>query len=402
MGLLDLFRTKPEDEPQGRSSPWTLAQPAWYMGLGLRSSANETVTESTSLGLTAVYRAVQIISGTIAQLPLHTYRSTSDGQRVKVPSWIDDPGAPMGVTRFEWLQTLVAHLLLHGNAFGLKIYNGAGAIVGMQLIHPSLVGVEDDSTDLRPFGRKFTISVDGQSKHFTEQDITHFRSMNTDGLLGLSMIAACRNTIGTSIAADKAAGRMFSNGLLLGGVVSIPDEMDEDQAKEIQAGIQNRMAGTAHAGDIAVINRALEFKSWTMSAEDAQFIESRKFQVEEIARMTGVPKVLLAEDGASTWGSGIAELIRGFQRFTLTNWTTGIEQTLSRLLPNPRFAEFDYAGLLAPDHAQVVANLEVELRTGLLTLNEARRILNRPPLPGGDEIATSPPAPSTPDEETTP
>lgn len=388
MGLLDLFRITPEgDDQQQRSTPWTLTNAPWFMGLNTRSAANETVTESTSLGLTAVFRAVQIIASTIGQLPLHTYRTTGDGQRERVSSWLDDPGAPMGMTRYEWVQTLMAHLLLHGNGYGLHLHNGAGSLVGMQLIHPLHVGVEVDSTDERPFGRKFTIQLDGHSKVFSERDITHFRAMNTDGLLGISPIGACRNSVGTSIAAEKAAGRMYANGLLLGGVLSIPPDYDQEQAQEIRDGIHNRLAGPSNAGDVIVMNAELQFHPWTMSADDAQFIESRAFQIEEIARLYGVPKVLLAEDGASTWGSGIAELIRGFQKFTLSSWTTLIEQTLSRLLPSPRFVEFDFAGLLAPDHAQVIQNMAAEINAGLLTRDEGRRLLNRPPLDEATEAS---------------
>lgn len=373
-------RTRSETpQAEQRSTTFTLSDPSAAFYLGMQTSAsNETVTERTSMGLTAVFRAVQIIAGTIASLPLHTYRTSDDGQRQRIPSWLDDPGAGVGMTPYEWVETLVAHLLLHGNAYGLHLHNGADALAGMQLLHPGLVTVELDST--RAGGRKFRVQVEGRVRDFTEAEVTHFRGLSTDGLVGYSPISACRNAVGAGIASEKAAGRMFSNGLLIGGVVTVPEDMDQEQAAEIQAGLQNRVGGTNRAGDIAVVNAALDFKPWTMNAQDAQFIEARGFQVEEIARLYGVPKVLLAEDGASTWGSGISELIRGFQKFTLAPLTTRIEQTMSRLMPRPRFAEFDYAGLLQPDHGQVVQNLAAEINAGTLTRDEARRILNRAPL----------------------
>lgn len=364
--------------PQRRS--WTLADPAWFMNLTQAgNAANETVTEHTSLGLTAVYRSVQIIAGTVAGLPLKSFRTTSDDRRERVASFLDNPGGLYGPTRYAWTETLLAHLLLHGNAYCFHLYSGAGALAGLQLLHPTSVALERDA--YRPGGRKFTVVMgDGQTRVFTELDITHIAGLSTDGLRGLSPIGACRNAVGTGLAGDRAAGRMFSNGLLIGGVVSVPEDLDEEQAAQIQSSLQNRMGGAARAGDIAVVNASLDFKPWTMNADDAQFIESRGFQVEEIARLYGVPKVLLAEDGASTWGSGIAELIRGFQKFTLMNWTARIEQALSRLLPAPRFVEFDYSGLLQPSPRESTDNLAAEIAAGLLTVDEARRLLNRPPL----------------------
>lgn len=392
MGFLDFMRA-PAPAAITRSNSYTLTDTAWWMGLtGGSTAAGETVNETTSMGLTSVHRAVSLIAGTIASLPLHSYRTTSDGERVRVPSFLDDPGAPSGLTRYEWVETLVAHLLLHGNAYGLVIPNGAGAVAGLQLLHPNLVSVEVDSS--RPGGRRFSVTVDGQVREFTEQEVVHFRGLSTDGIYGYSPIQACRNAIGSGIAADKAAGRMYGNGMLLGGVVTIPPDYDEDQAAEFKNSLKAGLNGGG-VGDLAVVNAEAKFTPWTMNASDAQFIESRGFQVEEVARLFGVPKVLLAEDGASTWGSGIGELIRGFQKFTLAPLTTRIEQTLSRLLSNSRFVEFDYAGLLQPDHSQVIQNMTAEIDAGLLTRDEGRRLLNRPPLP--EEPAA--PAPATTTEE---
>jgi HK97 family phage portal protein len=377
-----LGRTAVASQPTAEKRSLTLSDYTSWLGLShAGNAANETVSENTALGLTAVYRSVNVIAGTIAGLPLKTYRTQPDDTRVRVASFLDEPAGPDGETPFAFIETLVSHLCLHGNAYGFHRYNGVGAVAAIQLLSPSAVTVELDPS--RPGGRKFTVVMgDGTSQEFSEQDITHIKAMSTDGLYGVSPIGACRNAIGSGIAGDKAAGRMFSNGLLLGGVVSVPEDMDEDQAKEIQAGLRNRMSGAHHAGDIAVVNAALDFKPWTMNAQDAQFIESRAFSVEEIARMYGVPKVLLAEDGASTWGSGIAELIRGFQRFTLAAYTSRIEQTLSRLLPNKQFVEFDYAGLLAPSPRESIENMKAEIDAGLMTIDEGRRILNRPPIKG--------------------
>lgn len=338
------------------------------------------MSERSALGLTAVYRAVSLISGVVATLPLKTYRDLPDGSRERVRSWVDDPGGPTGPTPYEWKETLLAHMLIHGEAFGLHLYGAAGNIVAMQLLHPRCVTIETDPA--YPGGVKYTVTLDdGTRRVLAAYDVTHFPALSTDGVHGLGPIQAARTSLGAGIAADKAAARMYKNGMMVGGLVSVDDsDLDDDQAEELQADLKQKLGGTKHAGDLAVVNANLKFQSWSMSAVDAQFIESRGFQVEEVARLFGIPKVLLAEDGASTWGSGIAELIRGFQRFTLAQWTSRIEQRISQLLPSPRFVEFDYAGLLQPTPSEVTTNMVAEIDAGLLTLDEARRILNRPAL----------------------
>jgi HK97 family phage portal protein len=157
--------------------------------------------------------------------------------------------------------------------------------------------------------------------------------------------------------------------------------MTEAEAQKIKDGLKAKMSGIENAGDIAVINRALKFSPWSMTAEDAQFIESREFQVIEFARMIGVPPHLVgATEKQTSWGSGVAEQNLGLQKFTLMPWTSRIEESLSDLLPSPRFCEFEYAGLLQGTPAQEIELLIKQVDAGLLTVDEARAIRNLPPL----------------------
>lgn len=367
---------------ESRSASYSIGDPALaeFLGLGAGSAAGQTVTESTSLGLTAVYRSVNIIAGTIASLPLKSYRTLDDGSRERVSSFLDDPGGSSGITPFEWVETILAHLLLHGNAYLLKERNEGGALIGLRPIHPRAVSLTEDPS--YPERKRFTVAMEnGEPRDFSVANIEHIPGLSTDGLKGLSPLTIARNAIGTGLAGDVAAGRMFKNGLLISGLVHGDENLSPEQADQIKAGIRKASAGAENAGDILVVNRDLKFDKWSMTAEDAQFIESRGFQIDEVARIFGVPKVLLNQDGASTWGSGIAELVRGLHRFTFLGWTSRIEQRLSRLLARPRFCEFDFAGLFQGSPAEVTANLAAEIEAGLLTKDEGRRILNRPPLP---------------------
>jgi HK97 family phage portal protein len=381
---------KPQFEE--RSSNWSIGDPATaeLLGYGLPNLAGVSVNEHSALGLSSVYRAVNLIAGSIASLPMRTLQSKGD-QTERVRSFLDNPGGPDGLTAFEWKETVLAHLLLHGNAYLAHIYGGAGQLVGLNPFHPLAVTVDCDKD-----GRKaFTVALsDGTRRVFNQSTLTHITAMSTDGIRGLSPIQVARNTLGTSIAGERSAARMFGNGAMVSGIVTPEDDLTADEAKTIKADLRNRLQGSENAGDIAVINRKLKFTQWSMSAEDAQFIESRAFQVEEIARLFGVPPHLVGlTEKQTSWGTGISEQNRGLARYTLSPWTTRIEERLSRLLPASRKCEFDYLAFTRPAPEQEIPLLISQVQAGILTPDEARGILNLGPLQRD--------AVTSPDEEAT-
>jgi HK97 family phage portal protein len=361
------------------------------------------VNESSSLGLTALYRSVSIISGTIADLPLKTYRKYSDGSREAVGSWLDRPNGPDGMTAFEFVELVLVHLLLHGNFYGLNVYNAAGAVVALMPIHPQAVVVApartpDEVKRWDPYFKFFKVTVDGETREYGADEITHVTALGTDGIQGRSPIQMHREAISTGLAGDRAASRMFTNGFMIAGMVTTePDtDVDGDEAKVIKASLNAKAAGVENAGDIAFVNRSLKFTPWTINPVDAQFIESRVHQVEEIARVFGVPPHLLGQTEKQTsWGTGVSEQNRGLARYTLKPWTTRIEQRLSRLLSRSQFCEFDYSGLLQSSPEVEIQMLALQLDKGMLTLEEVRKIRNLAPL----TAAEAPDAGGTPDPE---
>jgi HK97 family phage portal protein len=390
MGLADILRRSAGLEVRG--TEYSIGDPALaeFLGIGARSSAGQHVTETTALGLTAFFRAVSLISGTLGALPWKTYRTLRDGTRERASSWIDDPGAPVGLTPYAWRELLYVHLTTWGNWYGEIVRNGAGGIMGARPYHPSLVTVEVD----RDNGQKqFRVRVNGETRVFSPLEMLHIPALSTDGIRGLAPLTVARNAIGAGLAGDESAARMFENGATIAGLVTTEEEVTEAEATTIATSLNGKLTGARNAGKIAFVNRQLKFSPWTQTMEDAQFLESRAFQVSEIARFFGLPKVLLAEDGASTWGSGIAELVRGLEKFTFRPWAARVEGALSTLLEGGRFVEIDFAGLLAPSAAEVTANMAREIEVGILTVDEARRLLNRPPLnpatePATEEVAT--------------
>lgn len=391
---------------QERSQTVSIGDPAFvdFFGMG-RNLTGVPVNELSALGSAAVWRAVSVLSGAVAGLPLRTYRELDDGSRQQVGSFLDDPAGFESMTPFEWVEMIMVHLLLHGNAFMLHIYGGAGQLMGLLPIHPSAVGLLLDREV--PGGKIFQVSLrDGSQLNVTAVDLTHIPGMSTDpNGRGLSPISIARNSLGTTLAGDNTAARLFSNGMLISGLVTPLEDMTEEEAKIIKDGLRQKMLGVDNAGDIAVINRQLKFEKWSMTPEDSQFIETRAFQIDEVSRIFGVPPHLLMEmTKQSSWGTGLIEQNQAWARYTLHGWTKRIEQRLSRLLPRPRFVEFDYSGLLRPTPGEEVNLLLAQVNGGLITVDEARAVLNLAPIPDS-ELRLPPgqiPAPEEAEDEPAP
>lgn len=351
------------------------------------------VTETSALALSAVFRAVALISGTVASLPMRTIR-TNDVAHTRIRSFLDDPGGPDGPTPFGWKETTLLHLTLHGDAFLAHIWNGLGLTVALEPIHPLAVSVRWATRQERESGevvgpKVYTATLcDGTRATFDRRTMTQISYMSLDGLRGLSPIAIARNSLGTAIAGDRAAAKMFNSGALMSGIVTPDgDDLDGDEAATIKAEINRNAGGWDNAAEIAVINRKLKFQPWTISAEDLQFIQSRQFQIEEIARWFGVPPHLLMQTEKQTsWGQGVESQNRAMGRTVLLPWTLRIEEALSRLLPRPQWVEFDFTGLERPTPEAEIGLLVQQTAAGLLTINEARAVRNLPPLPGGDVL----------------
>jgi HK97 family phage portal protein len=372
---------------------------AAMLGAGGGNYSGVHVDESSAMGLSAVYRAVSLISGTIAQLPLRTLRMRG-GRLDRIPSVFDDPqGGVTGLTPFEWVETILIHLLLHGNAYLLHVYNGAGGLFALMPQHPLCVEVSWPRPDDKvwPVGNRWYRVTDvwGRQTVHDATTLTHVSAQSPDGLKGLSPLTIARNSFGTAIAGERSAARMFSNGALMSGL-AVPDEdLLDDELKTAKAELNRHMLGWENAGSIAVVNRKLNFTPWTMSAADAQFLQSRQFSIEEVARWYGVPPHLLMQTEKQTsWGTGVNEQNRGLGKFTLSPWTARVEQRLSRLLGVQRWCEFDFAGLERPNVETEIDLILKQVAGGLITPNEGRALRNLAPLPGGDTPRGAAPAPT--------
>lgn len=395
------FRRTAADSAAVEERSVSIADPALAALFGYTPVGGVTVSESTAMTLSAVFRAVSLVSGSIASLPLRTLEESPDGTKQRVGSFLDNPGGER-LTPFEFKELSLVHGLLHGNMYLQHIRNGAGALTALWPIHPMYVTPEWDES--KPGGKRFDVQVvgdNGSSKKmpFDASSMTQVMGVSLDGLQGLSAISLARLSLGTGLAGDKAAHRQFSNGALISGLVTPSEEdLEEGEAQTIKEQINRKMLGTENAGDIAVINRRLNFTPWTLSAVDAQFLESRTFSIDEVGRWFGLPPHLLGLTEKSTsWGQGISEQNRGLSRYTLTPWTSRFEERMTRLLSPARTAEFDFSAFVKPSPEDEIRLLIEQVNSGLLTLNEARKIRNMPPVATGD-LTRTPPGAIPPEE----
>jgi HK97 family phage portal protein len=363
---------------------------AVFNPMGLVDLAGASVNEHSALGLSALFRGVSLVSGTLAGLPLRSYRTDDAGRPEVVASVFDDPDGPYRQTVFEWKESLFAHLVIHGRAGALKVRNEAGGLVNLPLVHPlsfypELPTIAEYQTGELPVGGLwFRVSLnDGTQVRLDATDFWYVPGISLDGRHGMSILTYAQTSLGTAIAGDKSAARMFSQGAMISGMISPTDEdLEGEDVKEIRRTLDNSVQGHENAGKIAILSRKLGFTPWTMSAVDAQFLQSRQFSIEEIARWTGVPPHLLMQtDKQTSWGTGVDEQNRGLAKFVLGHWAQRFEQRASRLLAKPRWCEFEFAGLERPNFATEVDLLIKQVAAGILTIDEARAIRNLPPLP---------------------
>jgi HK97 family phage portal protein len=367
------------------------------MLVGPKSDAGVAVNEKSAFGMPAVYRSVSLIAGTVASLPLHAYRDGDDDTRTRVkptPRLIRDPHPDL--TQFEWMELSLVHALSWGNTYYRKLRDEGGTLRELWPIEPSRVRVGRasdgrkvyavDAKDLsgRPWAPGTSVE-DERVRPFTDEEILHIPGMGYDGMVGMSPIAVARQGIGLAMAAEKFGAKLFGSGNLMAGVLSTEQKLDQGQADALKARWKAQHSGLDNAHDISVLGAGTKFQPISFPPEDVQFIESRKFQIAEIARMFGVPPHMLMDTEKSTsWGTGIEQQSIGFVVYTLRPWLARFEHRLSRLLPNPQYAKFTVEGLLRGDSAQRAAFYTSMWNIGAYSTNDIRRLEDQPPVPGGD------------------
>lgn len=369
----------------------------------VRPSSGVAVTNESAKRSAAVYSCTRLIAGAVALLPLPIYERTEEGGRKKVDHdiwWLLNESPYKSLTACSFWEWMIASMLMRGDGIAEIKRNRNGKPVSLMPLPRECVSIEEIDGSLVYF-----VSDETKTYGLFADDVLHFPGFGFDGTRGESVIRyAAKQAVGTSLAADQYSGEFFANGMTPSTVVSYPQGVapTEPQQDYLRTQFEERHTGHGKRHKPLLLVNGGTVQTVSLSAEDAQLLETRKFQVIEIARAFGVPPHMIGETSASTsWGSGIEQMSIGFVRYTLGPHLRRIEQELNRKLW-PRsmryFVEFNRDGLLAGDsktEADVISkSLGGPGAQGWMTVNEARKLKNLPPIDGGDKLTLTSEAPA--------
>lgn len=374
---------------QSRASPQNNLFGSTYSFFFGGTTSGKTVNERTAMQTTAVYACVRILAETIASLPLHLYKYTDNGKQKAVEHNLytmlhDEPNAEM--TSFVFRETLMSHLLLWGNAYAQIIRDGRGNVLSLYPLLPDRVTVDRTSTgELFYEYRKDTGSV-----ILRNREVLHIPGLGFDGLVGYSPIAMAKNAIGMALATEEYGARFFANGANPGGVLEHPGVV-KDPAK-IRESWNAVYQGTGNAHRIAVLEEGMKFQSIGIPPEQAQFLETRKFQTEEICRIFRVPPHLVANLDKATF-SNIEHQSISFIDNTIMPWVTRIEQSMKKALLSENdkkeyFIKFNLNGRLRGDAGSRAQFYQIMRQNGVMSANDIRELEEMNMIPneeGGDK-----------------
>ncbi len=352
------------------------------------SSSGKTVNERAALQTTAVYAGVRILAETIASLPFHTYRYTSSGKEKARDHPIyyllhSEPNPEM--TSFVFRETLMGHLLLWGNAYAQIIRDGRGRVVGLYPLLPNKMLVNRNDQGIL----YYQYEKDGQTFLLRNYEVLHIPGLGFDGLIGYSPIAMAKNAIGMAIATEEYGAKFFANGASPGGVLEHPGVV-KDPAR-IRESWNAVYQGSGNAHRVAVLEEGMKFQSIGIPPEQAQFLETRKFQINEIARIFRIPPHMIGDLEKSSF-SNIEQQSLEFVMYTLDPWVVRWEQAIQRALfseseKRQYFVKFNVDGLLRGDYQSRMNGYAVGRQNGWFSSNDIRELenLNRIPAElGGD------------------
>ena len=353
------------------------------------TTSGKMVNEHTALQTTAVYACVRILAETVAGLPLHVYQYRMDGSKERFPQHPlynllhNEPNPEM--TSFVFRETLMSHLLLWGNAYAQIIRDGRGRVLGLYPLLPNKVIVNRNQHG----ELVYQYEKEGQTYFLRSYEVLHIPGLGFDGIIGYSPIAMAKNAVGMAIATEEYGAKFFANGANPGGVLEHPGVV-KDPAR-IRESWNAVYQGSSNAHRVAVLEEGMKFQSIGIPPEQAQFLETRKFQINEIARIFRIPPHMIGDLEKSSF-SNIEQQSLEFVMYTLDPWVVRWEQAIQRALfteneKRQYFVKFNVDGLLRGDYQSRMNGYAVGRQNGWLSANDIRELENLNRIPedlGGD------------------
>lgn len=379
MGLLDLLgrkrtRDKPQNSYEGQDFSYLFG----------RTTSGENVDEFKAMQTTAVYACVRILAEAVASLPIHVYELTSNGKEKKIdhPLYFllhDEPNPEM--SSFIFRETIMSHLLIWGNAYIQIIRDKAGRVISLYPLLPDKMSVHrDDSGKLYyKYQRQTEENPNFKDKGtvlLKQEDILHVLGLGFDGLIGYSPIAMAKNAIGMTLATENYGAAFFKNGANPGGVLEHPGILkDPKRVRDSWNAVYN---GATNAHKVAVLEEGMKYTQVGIPPEEAQFLQTRKFQINEIARLYRIPPHMVGDLEKSSF-SNIEQQSLEFVKYTLDPWVVRLEQAFKRSLFLPEekkryLIKFNVDGLLRGDYQSRMNGYAIARQNGWLSTNDIREL----------------------------
>lgn len=368
LNLIFKSRDKPKDGERISSSSFLFG----------RTTAGRNVNEFTAMQMTAVYSCVRVLAETLAVLPLHLYKRGDSNSKEKAKEHAiyfllhDEPNTEM--TSFVFRETLMTHLLLWGNAYAQIIRNGRNEVIGLYPLMPNKMTVmrSEEGEIFYKYNHK------SEEVYLLKEDVLHIPGLGFDGLIGYSPITMAKNAIGMAMACEDYGASFFQNGAQPGGVLEHPGIIKDPEI--VRESWNAAFQGPKNANKVAVLEEGMKYQPIAIAPSEAQFLETRKFQLNEIARIFRIPPHMIGDLEKSSF-SNIEQQSLEFVKYTLDPWIVRWEQSLERALLTKKekesyFIKFNLDGLLRGDYESRMNGYAVGRQNGWMSANDIRELEN--------------------------
>lgn len=383
MGVFDFFKREKRDAP---ISGFDKLAMLWEMGTKTKSGVR--INETNAMQISSVHACIKVLSESVASLPLHLYKRLPNGKTIDSSSnlyYILHTQANKDTTAYTFWETITYHICAWGNGYAYIERDNFGKVVGLWNLFP------DQIEPYRNLDKKlkYRVTINGEMFDLDPIDVLHVVGFGFDGLKGKSPIKLAREAIGIAAATEEFGAKFFENGTHLGGIIEHPSKLSDASYARLKTDFKNAHDGLTNAHKVRILEEGMKYQRLGIPPEDAQFIETRKFQTEEIARIYRVPLHMIGDLSRST-NNNIEHQGLEFTKYTLAPYLKRIEQSIiQRILVTDEekknyFAEFDTNGFLRGDIMSRFDAYSKLRNIGVINANEIRAMENLNPIEGGD------------------
>ena len=382
MGILDSITNIFSTNSEKRASSYV--NPNWYFA---NSGSGAIVNKETALGFTPVFNAVKLLSESVSQIPVEICETLPDGDVIKRTDHpltrILTQNPNTNQTKVSFFSKIMVDLCLDGNSYVYIERNGAGVPTNLYCLNTDDVTMTKNEMDIF-----YTVGDDNQM--YASNEILHFRTLSTDGYLGISPIAQCKTAIGWGIAVETYGNTFFKNGAKLSGVLSTDRQMSELAIERLKTSFQEQYAALNDANKTLILEEGLKFQQISISNEQAQFLASRDMAIQEVARVYNIPPHMLKDLSKSSFNN-IEQQSTEFVRYSVQPYLANLESEMNLKLfkqseQGKMFTNFDANGLLRGSPNDRADFYEKMVNIGAMTINEVREKENMNAVESGDEL----------------